>query len=84
MVQRILRSPAVLATSGKCRASHYNDIRAGLFTKPISIGKRAVGWPEREVEALQAARIAGKSDDEIRGLVRQLEAARKGVEAALT
>jgi prophage regulatory protein len=38
---------------------------------------RAVGWPSEEVQALNAARIAGKSDEEIRALVVKLEAARK-------
>jgi prophage regulatory protein len=38
-----------------------------------------VGWPANEVAALNAARIAGKSDDEIRQLVRKLEAARKAM-----
>jgi prophage regulatory protein len=36
-----------------------------------------VGWPSSEVEALNAARIAGKTDQEIRVLVVKLEAARK-------
>jgi prophage regulatory protein len=35
-----------------------------------------VGWPEYEVEALNAARIAGKTGEEIRRLVKKLEAAR--------
>jgi prophage regulatory protein len=36
-----------------------------------------VGWPASEVEALNAARISGKSNSEIRNLVVNLEAARK-------
>jgi prophage regulatory protein len=36
-----------------------------------------VGWPASEVHALNAARISGKSEDEIRDLVTKLEAARK-------
>jgi prophage regulatory protein len=43
----------------------------------VPIGARAVGWPEHEVTAINAARIAGKSDAEIRELVFRLEAARK-------
>ena len=41
------------------------------------MGPRCVGWPANEVEALNAARIAGKADDDIRALVLKLEAARK-------
>jgi len=42
----------------------------------VSLGGRAVGWPSDEIDTLNAARIAGKSDDEIRELVGKLEAAR--------
>lgn len=77
MVTTILRLPAVLKERGKSRSSHYNDIQQGLFTRPVPIGARAVGWPAHEVSALNAARIAGKTDEEIRALVAKLEAARK-------
>ena len=73
----ILRLPTVLAESGYSRSTIYQRIRQALWPKPVSLGPRAVGWPAREVAALNAARIAGKSDDEIRALVVQLEAARK-------
>jgi prophage regulatory protein len=56
----ILRMPAVKAETGhRSHASIYNAIRAGLFTKPVPIGERAVGWPDSEVQAINAARIAG-------------------------
>lgn len=73
----ILRLPAVLKLRGRSRSSHYADIKAGLFVKPVLIGLRATGTPDIEVDALNAARIAGKSDEEIRALVVKLEAARK-------
>ena len=73
----ILRLPAILKRRGRSRSSHYADIKSGLYVKPVRIGSRAVGTPEDEVDALNAARIAGKSDEEIRALVLKLEAARK-------
>ena len=73
----ILRLPTILKRRGRSRSSHYADIKDGLFVKPVQIGARAVGTPEDEVDALNAARIAGKTDDEIRALVVKLEAARK-------
>jgi prophage regulatory protein len=79
MSHTILRLPAVLRERGRSRSTHYLDIQQGLFTRPVSIGARAVGWPEHEVTTLNDARIAGKSDDEIRALVTRLEAARKAV-----
>jgi prophage regulatory protein len=77
-MEMLIKLPAVLAARGRRKSAHYSDIAAGLFTKPVSIGVRARAWPLSEVEALNAARIAGKPDDEIRELVRQLEAARSG------
>jgi prophage regulatory protein len=57
----------------------YLRIAEGTLTKPVSLGARAVGWPAHEVDALNAARIAGKQETEIRDLVKALEAARKAV-----
>ena len=57
-------------------ASQYNAIREGLFTTGVAIGKRSKGWPDYEVKAIAAARIAGKSDAEIRELVKLLHAKR--------
>ena len=77
MTNTILRLPAVLRERGRSRSAHYFDIQHGLFTHPVQIGLRAVGWPATEVTTLNAARIAGKSEVEIRELVARLEAARK-------
>lgn len=79
MTYTILRLPAVLNETGKSRSSHYLDVQLGLFTRPVQIGVRAVGWPSSEVSAINAARIAGKLDEEIRALVIRLEAARKTI-----
>ena len=77
MLQTILRLPAVKSQSGLSRSTLYLRISEGLWTKPISLGGRSVGWPANEVTVLNAARIAGKSDDEIRELVFALEAERE-------
>lgn len=74
---QILRMPAVKAETGhRSHASIYNAIRAGLFTTRVAIGQRSVGWPSDEVQAINAARIAGKSEAEIRELVKRLHAKR--------
>ncbi len=81
----ILRLPAVKAETGhRSHASIYNAIRAGLFTNPVPIGQRAVGWPDDEVKAINAARVAGASDEQIRTLVTQLHAKRAEKLAVLT
>ena len=77
MKRTILRIPAVKSYSGLSRSTIYLRIAQGLWTKPVSLGARAVGWPSDEVEAINAARIAGKSDEDVRALVAKLEADRK-------
>lgn len=74
---QILRLPDVLAFTGLSRSSIYLSIAKGLWTKPVKLGARAVGWPINEALAINGGRIAGKSEAEIRALVEQLEAARK-------
>ena len=77
MPQTIFRLPAVKTESGYSRSTIYLRISQGLWTKQVSLGPRCVGWPAHEVAALNAARIAGKNDEEIRALVLKLESARK-------
>lgn len=73
----ILRMPAVKAETGhRSHASIYSAIKAGLFTTGVAIGQRSVGWPSDEVQAINAARIAGKSEAEIRELVNRLHTKR--------
>ena len=73
---RIYRRKQVQAESGYSRSTIYLRISQGLFPKPVLLGTRAVGWPAGEVTALNAARIAGMTDVEIRALVVRLAAAR--------
>lgn len=69
----MLRIPDVLAETGhRSHASIYNAINAGLFTKPVRIGLRAVAWPAEEVQTINAARIAGKSSTELKEIVDEL------------
>ena len=83
MTLRLLRLPNVLAVTGDARSTHYNKIDHGLMTPPVSTGLRSVAWPEHEIGTINAAYIAGKSRAEIRSLVRDLVARRKGGEAEL-
>ena len=73
----ILRMQAVKAETGhRSHASIYNAINDGTFTKPVKIGERSVGWPSDEVQAINAARIAGKDQSDIRELVNRLHTKR--------
>lgn len=78
MVRSLQKLPTVLGQFPRSRSALYRDMAEGLFPKSVPYGARAVGWPSDEVEAMVSARIAGKSDAEIRELVSTLEAARKG------
>lgn len=48
-MHNILRLPAVKARTGLSRSTIYLRISEGHFPKPISLGGRAVGWVEAEV-----------------------------------
>ncbi len=61
---------------GYSRSTIYLRMEQGLLTKQVRLGARCVGWPSHEVAALNAARIAGKSDSEIQALVKQLHSLR--------
>ena len=65
-----------IETGHRSHATIYNAIKLGLFTKPVQIGQRSVGWPDTEVFAINAARIAGQTEAEIRELVIRLHAKR--------
>ena len=72
----ILRRRDVSALTGKARSTLYADISRGTFVPPVSLGTKSVGWPSSEVYAINAARVAGKSDAEIKQLVADLVARR--------
>jgi prophage regulatory protein len=76
IIYPLLRRIAVEQAMGKSRTTLYLDMKRGLLTKQVSLGGDRVAWPANEISAINQARIAGKSDEEIRKLVVQLEAAR--------
>jgi prophage regulatory protein len=50
MSDRFLRLPEVKASVGLSRSTIYLRIEDGSFPKPVSLGARAVGWLESEIE----------------------------------
>jgi len=50
MSRRILRLPNVLDRTGLSRSTVYQWISEGRFPKPVSLGARAVGWVESDIE----------------------------------
>ena len=69
MSLRIFRLPQVILNTGLARSTVYLRIEQGLLPKPVSLGGKAVGWPASEISQINAARIAGKSNEEIQNLV---------------
>ena len=50
MVTTILRLPAVKMRTGLSRSTIYLLVSQGRFPKPVSLGMRAVGWVEAEIQ----------------------------------
>ena len=50
MAQTILRLPSVRSRTGLSRSTIYLRIAENRFPKPISLGGRAVGWIESEID----------------------------------
>lgn len=69
--------------AGAKRTLAYEWISAGLIPPPIHVGVRAY-LAAHEVDAVVAARLAGKSDDEIKAVVRLLVEQRKGAVAEVS
>jgi prophage regulatory protein len=57
MSHLILRLPAVKTRTGLSRSTIYLRVSEGRFPRPISLGDRAVGWVDAEVEAWLADQI---------------------------
>jgi prophage regulatory protein len=53
----ILRLKQVKVRTGLARSTLYERIKAGDFPPQVSLGARAVGWLEADVEAWIGARI---------------------------
>ena len=60
---RFLRLPEVLARTGLSRSTVYVRLEQGRFPRPVSLGARAVGWIESEVDEWMRERIAASRGD---------------------
>jgi prophage regulatory protein len=59
---RILRLPEVKAATGLSRSTIYSQMIEGCFPKPISLGARAVGWVNTDIEQWLSSRIADSKE----------------------
>ena len=76
---KLVKKNEVVGIIAKSNTSLYSDIKMGYMTPPVSIGENSVAWPLHECNAINAARMAGKNNDEIKKIVRDLVELRKVV-----
>ena len=57
MPHTVLRLPTVKARTGLSRSTIYLRVSRGAFPAAVSLGGRAVGWIEAEVNAWLTAQI---------------------------
>jgi prophage regulatory protein len=61
MNEKILRRREVEHRTGLSRSTLYSRIQEGTFPRPISLGTRAVGWVEREIDDWLTACIENRN-----------------------
>jgi prophage regulatory protein len=74
-LQRLLRLTNLKECLGQGTTAIYDDIKEGVITPPLKLGRSSV-WPENEIVEIQKAIIAGKPEHERKELVSCLVRAR--------
>jgi prophage regulatory protein len=69
---KAIKKPEIEAITKYGNTAQFEKIREGLLTPYFNLGKRCVCLFEHECITIVAARAAGKSDDEIRQIVKEL------------
>ncbi len=72
----LLKDVEVAGRLGMARSTTWESVRLGTLTVPIRRGAKWSRWPSHEIDRIEAAIVAGASDDELRELVRELMEAR--------
>jgi len=72
-----LRRRRVEQETGLSRSSIYRYVAIGLWPRPVRVGVRSVAWPAADVAEMNAARLAGHTDEQIQRLVARIHAARR-------
>jgi len=62
MANVILRLPAVKARTGLSRSTIYQNVAGGSFPRPVSLGARAVGWVESDIDGWISRKIEESRD----------------------
>ena len=75
----LIKQPEVLTITCSSKSKHHTDILDELMPPSISTGDRSVAYVKYEVLAVVAARVQGRSKDEIRLLVKELVVQRQNL-----
>jgi prophage regulatory protein len=75
-IDRLVREPERRGFTGISLSTWYEMIARGVAPPAIKISPKCAVYPVSELRALNAARVAGKSEAEIKALVQRLVAAR--------
>lgn len=73
----ILKQSEVLEITRQSPTTLWRQVKAGTFTPPIQIGKKATGYIKDEVNAVLSARSIGMPESELKALVKKLVVQRK-------
>ena len=60
MRETFIRLPELQKRVGLRRTAIYEAMKAGVFPKPVKLGRRAVAWAESEISAWQQEQIANR------------------------
>lgn len=71
-MSKILRLKDIKTKFGLSKSSIYSLISNGYFPRGFKIGVRAVGWLEPEIERVLNARAEGKTEEQIKILVSEI------------
>lgn len=55
---RLLKLPECLHKTGLSRSTFQQKVSIGEIPRPVSLGARAVAWPESEIDAWIAGKLA--------------------------
>ena len=79
MLYMLLRLPEAAKSLGLPSSSFFELRQKELIPPPVSLGKRRVAYVASEIEEVAKAFIQGKSEEEIRSLVKSLVKARQSL-----
>lgn len=75
-IEMLLKDTETGQRLGMARSTVWDCVRDGTLPPPIRRGPKWSRWPSAEVVRIEAAIVAGATDDELRSLVRELIEAR--------